>query len=161
MKSFDTKRTEYIKRKNDIYFSAEKYFEESEKINRMRNEVADSKNSIPNDLPYETKSQIETYYKARERELEHDALELANKIRNTEKEANEVVNEMTSLSEELVKKAGALDELKKTPLVGTFLHKKGKELKDQAEQIFDLAEEARMYSNKLEDSRTRALKRPR
>lgn len=160
MKSFDSKRADAIKKKNDVYSNAEKYKKLSEELNKTRSDVANSKKDIPDDLPYETNKQIETYYKEQERKLEREALDLANKIKDAEKEADESIKKMTDLGDELNKKGDNLGGLKDTPLVGEFLDKKGAELKDQAEQMFDLAEESREYSSKLADSRTLALKRP-
>lgn len=160
MGEFDKKRADAIKRKNEAYSRAEGFDKQSEKLSENRKEVHDSKSRIPDDLPAAIKSQIDAMYESQEKQLEDQANDLADKIKDAQDDADEAIQDMRNLGNDLGKKADKLSGMKDVPLVGSFLENKSKELDNQAEQMFDLAEEAQKYSDKLAESRNRVLRRP-
>lgn len=160
MGDFEKKRADAIKKKNEAYSKAEGFDKQSEILSKNRKEVHESKSRIPNDLPEAIKAQIDAVYERQEKQLEDQANDLADKIKDAQDDADDAIKDMQKLGDDLGKKAEKLSGMKEVPIVGSFLENKSKELDDQAEQMFDLAKEAQKYSDKLAESRNRALKRP-
>ena len=160
MGTFETKRADAIRRKNEAYVKAEGFEKQSENLEKTKKEVADAKSRIPSDLPEAIKSQIDSVFEKRENELQDASDKMADDIKEAMDDANEAIDDMRDLGNTLEKKGSKLLGLKDVPLVGSFLENKGKQLDDQSEQMYDLAKEAQKYSDKLAESRNRAMRRP-
>ena len=159
MEKFTKIRKDAIRKKNDIYSKAAELDEKSKEIATKREELDEAKSRIPSDLPEDIQAAIDSGLKQHEADLENRAKEVTKEIDDAQDSADEAISEMGVIGKKLGEKGESLIAGKDIPLVGSFLETKGNELKDQEEQMYDLALEARKYSDQLAESGRRLTNR--
>lgn len=157
MSNFKKKRIDTIKKKNEIYLKAEQYDAKANDLVKKKVELNASKAKVLDNIPEEIKEEVKAVYDKRETELDDESKKMEKEIYDESIKAQGAVDEMYKSADDLKKSSKDMHKLKDVPLVGTFLEKKSIEASDQAEQMIDLAKEARGYEDKLVLSRNKIL----
>lgn len=155
MGSFEKKRSDMIRKKNDVYVKSMELNDQIEAFDKKRTDVEEGISRIPSDLPEELQQQVDAAVENVRNDMNDQSEQLGKEADDVKREADEAIDMAREIADDLQEKSKKMSALSDIPLIGNFAESKGEQLADQAEQMIDLSQETMEYQDRLANQRNK------
>ena len=157
MAKFEKMRHDALLDKNKAALKAIELEEKSEGLKEKSDQINEGISRIPQDLPEELQQQINEACDRVKSDMKSEAKALENEAADAQAHADKSFEKMHQDGQDLQKKGDKLRDLRQVPLLGAFADAKGRELKDNGEQLIDIAKETQSYSDRLAAAKNKLM----
>ena len=157
MAKFEKMRNDALLDKNKAAMKAMELEGKTDDLKEKSDQIKEGISRIPKDLPDELQLQIDAACERVQAEMKSEAKELENEAYDAQADADQAFERMHQDGQDLQKKGDKLIDLRQIPLIGSFADAKGRELKDDGDQLIDIAKETQSYSNRLAEAKNKLM----
>lgn len=157
MAKFEKMRSDALLEKNKSASRAYEFSEKSENLKEKSDKIKEGIARIPKDLPEDLQQQVDAACEKVQSDVKSEAKALANEVHEAQANADKTFEKIRQDGQDLQRKGEKMGSFREVPLLGAFADAKSRELKDDGEQLIDIAKETQGYSDKLAEAKNRLM----
>lgn len=157
MAKFEKMRNDALLDKNKAAMKAIELGEKSLEIKEKSDQIKEGISRIPRDLPEDLQQQVDAACEKVQSDVKAEAVALEGEAADAQADADKAFEKIQQDGNDLQRKGEKLSDLRQVPLLGAFADAKSRELKNDGEQLIDIAKETQDYSDKLAEAKNRLM----